>query len=168
MIISRTNRLIKREATTDDSEFFLKLINEPAWHKFISNHSIVTLEKASEYIEEKIISSYLKFGFGLWVVEKIEGKVPIGICGLLKRDSLESIDLGFAFLSEYWGQGFATEASVDSLKYAKNIIKAEKVVAITDQLNSRSVKLLKKLGFIYESEFSHPGSDEVLSLYAKT
>lgn len=168
MIVSTTNRLLLREASTDDSEFILKLINEPAWHKFISNHSVDTIEKASEYIEQKMIAMYQKFGFGLWVVEKIDDAIPIGICGLLKRDSLHNIDLGFAFLADYWGQGFALEASISCLKYAKSEIKAKKIVAITDPLNTRSVKLLEKAGFIYESNFSHPGSNDVLSLYAKT
>ena len=168
MIISKTKRLLLREASTDDSEFILKLINEPAWKKFISNHSIDTIAKASEYIEQKMLAMYQKIGFGLWIVEKIDDSVPIGICGLLKRDSLQSIDLGFAFLAKYWGHGFALKATIASLIYAKSEIKANKIVAITNPLNTRSVKLLEKAGFIYESKFSHPGSDDILSLYAKT
>ncbi len=157
-----------REVSIDDSAFILKLINEPAWHEFISSHSIDTIEKASEYIEQKMITMYKKHGFGLWVVEKTDDAVPIGICGLLKRDSLHCIDLGFAFLEDFWGQGFAFEASTGSLMYVRSELKAQNVVAISNPLNTRSVKLLKKMGFIYESKFSHPGADEVLSLYAKT
>lgn len=168
MIIVKTNRLLLREASTDDSEFILKLINEPAWHEFISKHSIDTIEKASEYIEQKMKAMYQTLGFGLWVVEKTDDATPIGICGLLKRDSLQYIDLGFAFLADYWGQGFALEASIGCLKYASNEIKSQKILAITDPSNTRSVKLLEKAGFIYESNFSHPGSDEILSLYATT
>lgn len=167
MIISQTKRLVLREASTDDSEFILKLINEPVWHKFISSHSIDTIEKASEYIEQKFIAAYQELGFGLWVVEKNDSEAPIGICGLLKRDSLDCIDLGFAFLTDYWGQGFAFEATTASLMYARSELKVQKIVAITDPSNSRSVKLLEKIGFIYESKYSHPGSKEVLSLYAK-
>ncbi len=168
MIILKTNRLLLREASVDDSEFILKLVNEPAWQKFISNLSIDTIEKASEYIEQKLITMYQKFGFGLWVVERTDDKIPIGLCGLLKRDSLQNIDLGFAFLSDYWGRGFATEAAIASLMYAEKEIKVKKIVAITHPLNISSVKLLERAGFIYEETFSHPGSDEVLSLYAKT
>jgi RimJ/RimL family protein N-acetyltransferase len=124
MTVLKTNRLLLREVSTDDSEFILKLINQPAWKQFISNHSIDTIEQASEYIEQKIITMYQKVNFGLWLVEKIDDAVPIGICGLLKRDSLQSIDLGFTFLADYWGQGFATEASIASIKYAKSEIKA--------------------------------------------
>ena len=168
MIIAKTKRLLLREASTNDSEFILKLVNEPAWHQFISTHSIDTIEKATEYIEQKMIAMYQEHGFGLWVVEINGEPTAIGMCGLLKRDSLQHVDLGFAFLADFWGQGFALEAAIASLKYAKREIKAKKVVAITDPLNTRSVKLLGKAGFTYESKFSHPGSDEVLSLYAKT
>ncbi len=156
-----------REASFDDSEFILKLVNEPAWHEFISSHSIDSIEKASEYVEQKMIAMYQRYGFGLWVVEKIDDAIPIGICGLLKRDSLPYIDLGFALLSKYRGQGFAFEASMGSLMYARNKLKMQKIVAISNPSNTRSVKLLEKMGFLYESKFSHPGSDEVLSLYAR-
>ncbi len=168
MIVSKTERLVLREASIDDSEFILKLVNEPAWHEFISSHSIDSIEKASEYVEQKMIAMYQRFGFGLWVVEKIDDAIPIGICGLLKRDSLPYIDLGFALLSKYWGKGFAFEASMSSLMYARNKLGMQKVVAILNPSNTRSVSLLEKMGFLYESKFSHPGSDEVLSLYAKT
>ncbi len=168
MNILKTKRLLLREVSTDDADFILKLINEPAWHEFIYNHSTDTIEKASDYIEQKMIAMYQKLGFGLWIVEKIQNAEPIGICGLLKRDTLNCIDLGFAFSADYWGQGFASEASIGALIYARNKLKAQRVIAITDPLNTRSVKLLEKIGFVYESKFSHPGSDEILSLYAKT
>ena len=168
MIVSKTQRLILREASVDDSRFMLKLVNEPAWHEFIYSHSINTIEKASEFIEQKMIAIYQNEGFGLWVLEKIDDGVPIGICGLLKRDSLPCLDIGFALLSSYWGQGFALEASSCSLRYARNKLKMKKILAISSPSNTRSLKLLKKLGFVYESRFSHPGSDEVLSLYSKT
>ena len=157
-----------REASIDDAEFILKLVNEPAWHEFISNHSINTLEEASEYIELKMVAMYQQFDFGLWVVETVDNAIPIGICGLLKRDSLPSIDLGFAFLSRHWGQGFAYEASICCLKYAEFKLGMQTILAITNPSNKRSVNLLRKMGFQYDKTYSHPGSDEILSLYAKT
>ena len=167
MIISMTQRLLLREATIEDSEFILKLVNQPAWHEFIGSHSIDSIENTNEYIQQKMLAMYQQYGFGLWVVEKLEGKIQTGICGLLKRDSLDVVDLGFAFLENYWGQGFAFEAARATLNYASNELKRQKVVAILNPLNIRSVKLLNKLGFHYESTYSHPGSDEVLSLYTK-
>ncbi|MEM1154533.1 MAG: GNAT family N-acetyltransferase [Pseudomonadota bacterium] len=161
----RSANLKLREAAESDTDFILKLINQPAWKKYISNHSIRTPDQAREYIETKLIAMYRHFGFGLWVVESAQENLPVGLCGLVKRESLEHIDLGFGFLPRYWGQGFAYEASVLCLQYAFESLKTEKVLAITVPANDRSVKLLESLGFDYKEDYSHPGDDEVLALY---
>ncbi|MFK7804535.1 MAG: GNAT family N-acetyltransferase [Anaerolineae bacterium] len=167
-MISATGRLNLREATTADAEFFLTLLNEPAWLKFISQHEMRTHEHVVEYLETKIIPSYSANGFGFWVVELKADQQPIGICGFIKRDSLEHADLGFAFLEAVWGQGYAFEAAVASLKYAKINLSEPKILAITLPENKRSSSLLERLGFDLESTFSHSGSDEILSLYSLT
>ena len=167
MDIIKTQRLTLREATIEDATFILALLSEPAWHQFIASHSIDSLEKASEYIEEKMLASYREHGFGLWLVESIAESTPVGICGLLQRDTLPHPDLGFALLSQHWGQGFAFEAAAACLAYAQDTLSLQQLLAIAKPLNQRSIALLEKLGFRYESGFSHPGSDEVLSLYAR-
>ncbi|MFG1495862.1 GNAT family N-acetyltransferase [Saccharospirillum sp. HFRX-1] len=168
MIICKTKRLILREAQVDDSASLLELLNEPAWHQFIAPNSIDSIEKASDYIEQKMLTSYREHGFGLWLVATIDGSLPIGICGLLKRNTLPHPDLGFALLSKYWGQGFALEAASASVAYAQETLALQQLLAIAKPINHRSIALLEKLGFRHESGFSHPGSDEVLSLFAKS
>ena len=170
MIITTTERLVLREATASDNnadaDFYLALLNEPAWHQFIYQHEMNTKEKVVEYLEQKVIPAYREFGFGFWVVETKSDQQPIGICGFIKRDSLEHVDLGFAFLEAFWGHGYAFEAAEASLEYAKSELSDNKILAITLPENKRSSRLLEKLGFTLESTFSHPGSDEILSLYA--
>lgn len=166
MTIAVTDRLNLREATTADAEFFLTLLNQPAWLKFISQHDIRTQEQAIAYLQTKIIPSYAQNGFGFWVAEARANRRPIGICGFIKRDSLEHIDLGFAFLEAFWGQGYAFEAAEAALEYARLNLNDDKILAITLPENKRSCGLLERLGFKLESTFSHPGSDEILSLYA--
>ncbi|GAB1268489.1 GNAT family N-acetyltransferase [Aurantivibrio infirmus] len=143
----------------------LELMNEPAWKKFIGDHDIDSTDKVLEYIENKIISMYRKFGFGLWMVEYSDSNVPIGICGLIKRDSLENIDLGFGFLSNYWSRGFAYEASLVCMDYAFKDHGVDKLLAITSSSNLRSIRTLEKLSFSFNSDYSHPGSKDILSLY---
>ena len=126
---------------------------------------MTTISEASDYIDDKLISMYKNHGFGLWLVVTIDNDIPIGICGLIKRDSLDDIDLGFAFLEKYWGMGFAYEASKVCLEYASLKLNAEQIAAITSPSNARSINLLEKVGFRYASEFSHTGSSEILSLY---
>ena len=168
MIVSRSERLILREAVASDTDFYLALLNEPSWHQFIYQHEMNTREKVVEYLEEKVIPAYQAQGFGFWVVELKSNKQPIGICGFIKRDSLEHIDLGFAFLEAFWGKGYAFEAAAASLIYAESNLNLDKILAITLPENKRSIKLLQRLGFAFESTFSHPGSDEVLLLYSLT
>ena len=166
LTIFKTKRLQLREASIQDAPFIMKLVSEPAWHENISTNSINTLEKASEYIEQKMMAMYKDFGFGLWVIEKLEDSTPVGICGLLQRETLPGIDIGYALLEKYWGNGYAFEATNGCLDYAKNKLNADKVLAITKKENLRSVNLLEKTGFKYESDFSHPGTTEKLALYS--
>lgn len=166
MEIAGTDRLSLREARVDDAEFFRALLNEPAWLKFISQHEIRSHAQVVDYLETRIIPPYANDGFGFWVVELKADRRPIGICGFIKRDSLEHIDLGFAFLEAYWGHGYAFEAAEASLDYARSNVNDNKILAITLPENKRSSTLLERLGFGLESTFSHPGSDEILSLYS--
>jgi RimJ/RimL family protein N-acetyltransferase len=168
MIISTTERLLLREAKFEDADFILQLLNEPAWREFISSHDVETTEKAKEYIAERLHASYMAHGFGLWIVEMLEkeNQKTIGLCGLLKRAELNDIDLGFAFLSAYWGRGFAREAAKASLEYAAVNLRLKKVIAITDPLNRASLTLLERLGFSYYDNFTFPNTTNKLSLFS--
>ena len=166
MIISTSERLSLREATLTDVDFYLALLNEPAWHQFIYQHDMNTREKIVDYLGQKVIPAYRDLGFGFWVVEQKDNNRPIGICGFIKRESLPHPDLGFAFLESHWGKGYAFEAAEAALDYARSNLNLEKVLAITLPENKRSSRLLERLEFEFESTYSHPGSDEVLLLYS--
>ena len=160
-----TEHYIMREAQLRDAEFILSLINQPAWKQFISDHSINTIELAQDYIENKLCSLYQSLGFGLWVVDSIEEGRSIGLCGLLKRDTLDCIDLGFGFLPEFWGSGAAQETSLACLTYAFDELRKDEVAAIVSPDNVRSIRLLEKLEFQSESDYFDPITDERLLLY---
>lgn len=161
----QTKHFNLREASESDADFILKLINQPAWKQYISNHSIETLSQARKYISSKLTPMYDELGLGLWIVESIHDKLPVGLCGLIKRESLKHIDLGFGFLPQYWGKGFAYETSIQCLRHAFENLNRPTVYAITVPSNKRSVKLLERLGFHYKENYSHPNSSEVLSLF---
>ena len=164
-VIASSRRLILREATTEDDAFILALINQPAWHQYIARHSITTHSQAKKYIQTRLVDSYRNNGVGLWVVETKLERIPIGLCGFVKRPYLNGFDLGFALLPDYCGQGYAGEASRACLDYAKGQPAFAKVLAITLPNNHGSIKLLEKLGFCYTSNFSHGETNEVVSLY---
>lgn len=164
MIIAETERLLLRELTTDDAPFILELVNEPAWLTFIGDKEVRTIEDAVNYILNGPVKSYHNHGFGLWLVQLKHGNTPIGMCGLIKRNALEHVDIGFAYLSVYGGKGYAFEAATAILEYAKNRIGLKYILAITNQDNVRSIKLLEKLGLTFERLITLPGEDKAITL----
>src|SRR5208337_5283871 len=127
----RSARLLLRQLTLGDDEFILKLLNEDAFVRFIGDKGVRTLHDAREYIARGPIESYRRHGFGLYLTCLRHGGTPIGICGLVKRESLEDVDLGFAQLSRYCSQGYATEAAAAVLAYGREVLALSRIVAIT-------------------------------------
>jgi RimJ/RimL family protein N-acetyltransferase len=158
-----TQRLRLREVCFADAEFILQLTNEPGWLRFIGDKNIVSPEDAKAYIEESILASYQKNGFGIWLVELKSSDeseaLPIGTCGLVDRPTLKDIDLGFAFLASAAGHGFAQEAASAVIAYAKTTIKLPRLLAITLPDNERSINLLSKLGFNNKGAIELPKAD---------
>ena len=166
MPILETNRLTLTELSTDDAPFIFELLNSPGWLEFIGDRGIKTLDDAINYIVNGPIKSYEKNNFGLYSVKLKDGNIPIGICGLIKRDSLEDIDIGFAFLPDYEGKGYAYESAVAILSNAKTELRIKRIVAITIKENSKSIQLLEKTGFAFEKLIQLPDDAEELMLFA--
>ena len=144
--VLETERLSLREFQPGDAAFVLELVNEPDWLRFIGDRGIHDLEAAQRYIAEGPQAMQARFGFSLWCVEPRSGGAPLGMCGLLKRDNLEHVDIGFAFLARHRGQGYAREAAQGTLAHACSL-GIRRVAAITDPANLRSIRLLEDLGF---------------------
>ncbi|GIN84777.1 alanine acetyltransferase [Heyndrickxia sporothermodurans] len=166
MKILETERLTLRLQTTNDAEFILELLNDPSWFQFIGDRGVRTIEEARSYILNGPVRMYEQFGFCLYLVERKEDHIPIGICGLVNRDSLDDIDIGFAFLPKYWGKGYAYEAASAVMTYAKDTLELKRIVAITTQDNHASAKLLEKIGLKFERLVRLPNDDEELRLFA--
>ena len=162
----RTPRLLLRELTADDAPFILTLLNDPAWIQFIGDRGVRSLEDAEAYIERGPRASYARHGFGLDIVTLAESGTPIGICGLLKRDSLPEPDLGFAFLPGYRSQGYAFEAASAVRDFARGSLHLSGLLAIVHPANTASIRLLEKLGFVFERMTTMPGDDHEVRLFA--
>ena len=145
----------------------LALLNDPAWIRFIGDRGVRTLAAAAEYIERGPIAMYASHGFGLYLIQLKRGGEPIGICGLVKRDFLEDVDLGFALLPEYRGRGYAPEAAGAVMRYAEAALGLTRLVAITSRENEISAGLLEKLGFRFERMVPFPGESEPLRLFSR-
>lgn len=145
-----TPRLVLRRLTLDDADFILRLVNEPAWLQFIGDRGVRSLDDARAYLRKGPLALYDRFGFGPLRVERRSEAGPIGICGLIKRDTLPDVDLGFAYFPEFWGQGYAYEAAAAVLQTAVSDYGLTRVVALTALENPRSIRLLEKLGLRFE------------------
>ncbi|HKX28219.1 MAG TPA: GNAT family N-acetyltransferase [Blastocatellia bacterium] len=166
MKIIETARLIIRQLRADDAPFILRLLNEPSWLRFIGDKGVRTLDDARRYILEGPVQMYARHGFGLWLIELKGEAVPIGLCGLLKRDSLPDVDIGFALLPTYWCQGYAFESASAVISHGREAMGLGRILAITSPDNDRSGRLLEKLGFRFERLILLPDSSSEVKLYA--
>ncbi len=160
--ILETERLVLREFSIDDAEFILTLLNTPGWLKYIGDKNVRTLEDAVNYLENGPLKSYKENGFGLWLTLLKNSSVPIGMCGLVNRESLDDIDIGFALLPEYSKLGYGYEIAYATINYANNVLRINKLVAITDSNNIPSIILLNKLGLQFEKTLNLSENDTVL------
>lgn len=164
-IILETDRLILKEFKNSDAEFILELLNTESWIKYIGDRKVHTVSDAIRYLQNGPISSYQKNGFGLWLVELKDQKIPIGMCGLIKRDDFEYPDIGFAFLPSFTGKGFVYEIAKPVLDQA--MASFDTILAITVPENKSSIKLLQKLGMKLKEEIVW-GQDKELLLKFST
>ena len=161
-----TERLRLKEFTTADTDFIIALLNSPGWLQFIGDRNVRTKEEAVHYLENGPIKSYREHGFGLWMVELKERNIPIGMCGIIAREKLDKPDIGFAFLPEHNGKGYAYEIAAATLDYAKEQLNIPVIYAITVPDNSNSIRLIEKIGLGYVKTFRFEGDDEELLLYS--
>jgi [ribosomal protein S5]-alanine N-acetyltransferase len=151
LIILETKRLRLRHLAPDiDAEFILELLNDPSFIRYIGDKGVRDLDAARRYIVEGPVKSYEAHGFGLNLVELKTNAKPIGICGVLKRDTLPDPDIGFAFLPVYWNQGYAFESAAAVMDHARETLKLARVLAITSPDNEASQKLLDKIGLRFD------------------
>ena len=157
MTVLQTGRIALRRLTTDDASFIRELVNEPSWIRYIGDRGVRSEDDARAYLVRGPIAMYERHGFGLWMCESKASAEPLGICGLIKRDDLEDVDIGFAFLPRFWGQGYAREAAAAVLDYGRQVLELDRIVAITSPDNAASIRLLEKLGMRLEKSFEMNG-----------
>lgn len=165
MTVLETDRLILRRLELDDAPFIFELVNDPDWLRYIGDKGVRSLDDARGYLVKGPIEMYARHGFGLYRVERRSDGAVLGMCGLIKRDTLEDVDIGFAFLPAYRSQGYAREAAQATLDYARNVLELPRVVAIASPDNAASAKLLERIGLAFERRLKL-GADNEVSLFA--
>ena len=165
--VLETERLVLREMDPgSDATLMLELLNEPAFIRYVADRGVRTTQDASRYITEKILPSYEKFRFGFYVMELKETSEAIGICGLVKRDFLETVDIGFSTAARYWGRGYTFEAASALITWARRVHGLTRIAGIAHPDNEASTNLLQKLGLRFERMISLPGTGAENKLFS--
>ena len=165
MNILETERLTLRQFTAEDAPFILELVNEPSFIQNIGDRGVRTLSDAVRYIETGPVASYARNGFGLYLVQLKESGESIGMCGLIKRAALEDVDIGYAFLPKFWSEGYAVESAL-AVKEQAHSLGLRRLVAIVDPANIGSIRVLEKLGLVFEKTIKLSADDIDLKLFA--
>ena len=164
--VLETERLVLRNLHLGDAPFIFELVNDPAWLLHIGDKGVRSLDDAREYIRNGPMTMYAQHGFGLWAVELRDGGTPIGSCGLIKRESLDDVDIGFAFLPAFRAQGYAREAAAATLDHAQSALGLSRVVAIVSPANHASARLLERIGLRFERALRPAEDKDPVDLFA--
>ena len=165
--ICETERLRLSHFTEDDAAFILRLLNEPSFIRHISDKNVRTLDDAKAYLQSGPLSSYSSNGFGLSRVSlKPTGEV-IGMCGLIRREGMDDVDIGYALLPEHWSKAYARESVLGVLSSAACQHGLHRVVALVNPDNAASIHVLENTGFQFESMVTLPNESSPIRLFAK-
>jgi ribosomal-protein-alanine N-acetyltransferase len=167
-VVCESARLVLRRLTLDDADFIVELLNDPGWLQYIGDKHVRSADDARAYIAAGPQAMVARHGFGLDVVERKPDGLRLGLCGLIKRDTLDDLDLGFAFLPAARGMGYAREASLAALAHGARTFGLARCAAITSMDNVRSIRLLESIGFAFERVIRMSPDDPGTNLYLRT
>jgi RimJ/RimL family protein N-acetyltransferase len=161
LIVCQSERLRLRHLDSrHDAAFILRLLNEPSFVQNIGDRGLRTLEDASRYIDSGPRVMYAQHGFGLFRTELRDTGEAIGICGLVKRNWLPDVDVGFAFLPQFWSKGYAYESAAAVMAWGREHRGLLRIVAITAPTNYGSQSVLRKLGLQIARTVQSPEGQE--------
>jgi RimJ/RimL family protein N-acetyltransferase len=166
MKVLETDRLTLRQFDGADAPFVLALLNDPAWIANISDAQVRDLEAARRWIDDKLLASYARNGFGLWAVERRDDATLLGMCGLLTRETLPEIDLGYALAPAFRGAGYAREAARATLEHARDALGRRRVLAIVSPDNAPSIRVLTSLGMVSQGRITLGDDPRETELFA--
>ena len=155
-----------REVKEADAAFILEVLNDPDFVRFVADRGVRTLEDARRYIAERFTAAYRRDGFGFWLVEVKDSKAAAGICGLVKREALPGVDVGYAFLPPFRSKGYAYESAAAVLAHARDVVGLKRLLAITNPDNAASIRVLEKLGMRFERMVSLSPDEPEVTLFA--
>ncbi|MYM68710.1 GNAT family N-acetyltransferase [Pseudoduganella sp. FT55W] len=167
MKILETARLTLRTINADDDLFYYELVNDPTWLEHIGDKGIRTVAEARTAILEGPCVMQQRLGHSLYVMERKSDGQPLGLCGLIKRDSLPDVDIGYAIRPAYFGQGYTYEAAAAVVAYARDVLGIKRLMGITNPANTVSINLLAKLGLTFVEFKVLPPDGRPTNIYSR-
>lgn len=147
-----------------DEAAFLRLRRDPQVARTLSVDGLPPSEADVRANFAANLARWATVGYGTWIFHEAEGGAFVGYCGL--RPTLiagrEEVELLYAILPEYWGQGVTTALAAAMLDVAFRELKLQEVIAYTLPTNRGSRRVLEKNGFHYERDIVHAGLPHVL------
>ena len=143
-----SDRLLLRPLKIGDAPFIVELFNSETWLRFIGDRGIKTVQDAENFLTNNSLRFFNDNGWGTYLVALRSDGSSIGTVGLYERQQLDFPDFGYALLPEYAGFGYATEASIAFLDEVAESLDLSKLLAIVQDDNPRSHRVLEKLGFL--------------------
>ena len=162
-----TARLSLRRFVFDDAPFVVELLNQPSFIRNIGDRGVRTVDDARRYLHDGPMAMYEKYGFGLWRASRRTDDVFVGMCGLLKRDILPDVDVGYAFLPEHWGQGYAFEAAEATVALGARKFGLRRIIGVVSDHNAASIRVLEKVGMRFERMHAMRPDEPEVRLYAR-
>ena len=166
MPVLQTERLLLRCFDAGDATFIHELLNDPGWLRHIGDRGIRSADDARLWIATRLVDGYRRQGHGFWAVHRREDPKLIGLCGFIKRDTLPEVDVGYAFMPAYRGQGYALEAVQGCLQHGREVLCFKRVLAITSPDNIASQRLLVRAGMRLEDRRALAGEARETWVYA--
>lgn len=162
-----TERLWLRPTGIQDAAFWLQLVNSPKWLLHVGDRQVRTEEAARQYIRERMEQQLRRYGYGNFTLFLKPDRIPVGVCGLYKREGLDGVDIGFAILPEWEGRGLAREAACAVMEAGFRKFRLPLICAITTPDNEGSRRILESLGMSFVRIMRIPGDDADLMYYEK-
>jgi len=166
MMILETARLRLRTVETDDAAFYYALVNDPTWLEFIGDKGIRSIEQARTALIDGPLAMQQRLGYSLYIMERKEDGQALGMCGLIRRDFLPDVDIGYAIRPEHFGRGYTYEAAQAVLQLARGPLGITRVLGLTAPGNVNSIRLLNKLGLRFQEERALPPEQRLTNIYA--
>ncbi|MDX1829820.1 MAG: GNAT family N-acetyltransferase [Lutibacter sp.] len=158
--IIETERLYLRELNVNDAKSFYQLNLDEEVMKYTGEEAFKSIEESKKFLEK--YDQYKKYGIGRWAVINKENEKFLGWCGLKFTEKLNEYDIGYRFFKKHWNKGYATESAKACLDFGLNEFKMTEIIGRAMKDNKASIRVLEKIGLVYDKDFDFEGSEGVI------